>query len=247
MTLGGHAPAAEEPRPVPAAAPPAEEAGVSAVPTLPEAAPAAPPTLPEAVPAPYEAVAPSVPRSPFAAPPAPAPAATVPVEAPGKPVRKESVQELVAFGLVAAGAFVGIVSLFLPWAGMTGIGIGTESIAGSPPPPSQWGWGMPAGLPLFLVSLPVLCAAAASDRAQERLPRLASVIGRLTDLILPMILGGLYLGVVFMYMTVPEGYGPGIYMGQLALVAGAGLLIAGAIVTAFFPPEVRTNRPIPDP
>jgi hypothetical protein len=186
--------------------------------------------------------------SPFARPsypPAPAAPVTPPepvIDVQSRPARKESMQELVAFGLVAAGAVIGIVSLFLPWSGVTGIGIGTESIAGSPPPPNQWGWGMPAAFMLFLLSLPVLVAAAASDRAQERLPRMAVVIARLTDLVLPMILGGLYIGVVVMYMTVPAGYGPGIYTGQYALLLGAGLMIAGAIVTIFFPPEVGPDE-----
>jgi hypothetical protein len=120
---------------------------------------------------------------------------------------------------------------------VTGIGIGTEMVAGSPPPPNQWGWGMPAGLPLFLLSLLVLVGAAGSDRIQARFPNLALVVSRVTDLILPIILGGLYLGVVLMYMTVPASYGPGLYLGQFALLLGAGLLIAGAVVTVFFPPE----------
>ena len=200
----------------------------------PVAQPPAPPS--------YVVQRPPAPASPFSqpAPIVPAtPVATAVTEPPSRPTAKESIPELVAFGLVAAGAVIGILSLFLPWAGVTGIGIGTESIAGSPPPPNQWGWGMPAGFPLFLLSLPVLVAAAGSDRAQQRFPRLASVIGRVTDLILPMILGGLYLGVVFMYMTVPAGYGPGLYSGQSAIVVAAGLLIAGAIVTIFFPPEVE--------
>jgi hypothetical protein len=157
------------------------------------------------------------------------------------PARKESISELIAFGLVAAGAFIGIASLFLPWSGVTGIGIGTMSIAGSPPSPNQWGWAMPASMLLFLVSVPVLAAAAASDRGQERYPRFGSVIGRVTDLVLPMILGGMYLGVVLMYLTVPADYGPGLYLGQYVLGLGAVLLIAGAVVTAFLPPRVEDH------
>jgi membrane protein implicated in regulation of membrane protease activity len=163
-------------------------------------------------------------------------------EGPGSaPARKESISELIAFGLVAAGAFIGIASLFLPWSGVTGIGIGTMSIAGSPPSPNQWGWAMPASLLLFLLSAPVLAAAAASDRGQERYPRLGSVIGRVTDLVLPMILGGVYLGVILMYLTVPADYGPGLYLGQYVLGLGAVLLIAGAVVTAFLPPRVEDH------
>ena len=164
--------------------------------------------------------------------------AAIPHGEPAPAAPKESVQELVAFGLVAAGVSIGIASLFLPWAGATGIGIGTEMVAGSPPPPNQWGWGMPAGFPLFLLSLPVLAGVAGSNRVQQRFPNLAAVVSRVTDLILPMILGGVYLGVIFMYTTVPASYGPGLYLGQFALALGAGLLIAGAIVAVFFPPEV---------
>ena len=61
-------------------------------------------------------------------------------------------------------------------------------MAGSPPPPNQWAWGMPAAIPLFLLTALVLGAAAGSDRAQQRLPALASVIARVTDVILPMLL-----------------------------------------------------------
>ena len=225
-------------------------------PTAPPATPGAVPPVPLSVPEPVVAsepvAAPGRPAFPVAptpvalmAPPPPAPAPAVPAVGAGPavgavataPVRKESIRELVAFGLVAAGASLGVASLFLPWAGVTGIGIGTESVAGSPPPPNQWGWGMPAGFPLFLLSLPVLVATAASDRAQAQFPNLALAISRVTDLILPMILGGLYAGVVLMYMTVPAGYGPGLFLGQFALVLGAGLLIAGAVATAFLPPE----------
>lgn len=213
----------------------------SAPPATPGAVPPVPLSVPEPAPAPEPFGAPGRPAFPVAAapvapmaPPPPEPAPAVPAA----PVPNESIRELVAFGLVAAGASLGVASLFLPWAGVTGIGIGTESIAGSPPPPNQWGWGMPAGFPLLLLSLPVLVAAAASDRAEARFPNLAPAISRVTDLVLPMVLGGLYLGVVLMYMTVPAGYGPGLFLGQLALALGAGLLIAGAVTSVFLPPEV---------
>jgi hypothetical protein len=202
--------------------------------------------LPVDVPAPFAArpiAAPAQSASPFAPPPAAAVIPQPPDATPAAAPPKESVQELVAFGLVAAGVSIGIASLFLPWAGATGIGIGTEMVAGSPPPANQWGWGMPAAFPLFLLSLPVLLGAGASDRIQARFPNFSLVVARVTDLILPIILGGLYLGVALMYMTVPANYGAGLYLGQSALALGAGLMIAGAIVTVFFPPNVD---PIPD-
>jgi len=147
--------------------------------------------------------------------------------------RKETTQELVAFGLVVAGAGSGIASLFLPWAGSVGIGIGST---GSPPP-NDWGWDMPAAIPLFLLSALVLGTASGSDRAQVRLPNFATLIARVTDLVLPMILGGLYLGVFLLYLTLPWGCGGGVF----GILLGSGLLIAGGVVTLFFPPDAASG------
>ena len=213
------------------------------------------PIRPAAPPAPTFAPPPVVAASPFArpvpqvlgAPPA-RPAAPAPElapakepetiavpEAPAKPERKESIQELVAFGLVAGGAVVGIAGLFLPWANSDGIGIGnyTNKI----PESNQWGLGMPAGIFLLLLTAVVLGAASGSDRAKERLPNLSAVIGQVTDLIMPMILGAMYLGVFLLYLTLPSGFG----MGVFSMLLGGGLLIAGAIVTLFFPPEAAPD------
>jgi hypothetical protein len=202
----------------------------------PPPAPAAPIPATAPLPAPTPLAAPTPlhlaagPSAPITVPPA----GTASVQAGSTPARKESTQALVAFGLVAAGAVIGIASLFLPWASVNGIGVGTT---GSTPPPNQWGWGMPAGLLVFLLSGLVLGAVSGNDRAQERLPKLAPVIVKVSDLIMPMILGGIYLGVALLYLTLPWGCGSGI----LALVVGAVLLIAGAIVTLFFPSELATE------
>lgn len=178
-----------------------------------------------------------IPPSLRPAPPIPSGAAGAPAPAAAteKPARKETPQELVAFGLVAAGAVAGIASLFLPWANDSGIGIG--NYATSTPPPNQWGWGMPASLPLLLLSGLVLGAITGKDRAQERLPKLASYVGRVTDLVLPLILGGLYLGIFVLYVTLPSGYGAGLTV----LLGGAALMIAGALVALFAPPATPTN------
>jgi hypothetical protein len=165
--------------------------------------------------------------------PAATPTATPPAMPSATPARKEPVQ-LVAFGLVASGGVLGIASFFLPWAGSTGIGIGTVAMAGSPSEVNQWAWGMPAAIPLFLLTGIVLAASAGSDRAQQRLPGLASVIGRVTDLILPMLLGGLYFGVSLLYVTLPPSYGFG--TGIFVLSVAACLLVAGSMVALFFPP-----------
>ncbi|MGZ6314580.1 MAG: hypothetical protein ACXWNI_03025, partial [Candidatus Limnocylindrales bacterium] len=173
-------------------------------------------------PEPAPALAPSVTERPAASTAAPS-------------ARKESAQELVAFGLVAAGGVVGFASLFLPWAGSTGIGIGTVASAGAPPQSNQWAWGMPAAIPLLVLTGLLLGAAAGSDRAQQQLPTLASAIARVTDVILPMILAGLYFGVGLLYVTLPPQFGFG--TGIVVLIGAGCLLLAGSIVALFLPPE----------
>jgi len=249
--LGGYVPASGEP-PIPSwalqpsgassvARPdgPSMSVSVGAIPVSSvgrAAGAAAPPTAPPTAVRPAGSppfAAPSTPRSPFAAPQRVAPpVVAVRAQAPARPARKESTQELVAFGLVAAGAVMGAASLFLPWTGVVGMGVGTTS-----PSPNQWGWSLPAALPLFLLSALVLGGVTGSDRAIEKLPNLAPVIVKVTDLIMPMILGGLYLGVVLLYVTLPSGFGSGLLLGQLALLVGSGLLIAGSVTTLFYPTE----------
>lgn len=162
-------------------------------------------------------------------------AAERPVTSAGaQPARKESAQELVAFGLVATGGVVGFASLFLPWAGSTGIGIGTVASAGAPPQSNQWAWGMPAAIPLLVLTALLLGAAAGSDRAQQQLPALASVIARVTDVVLPMVLAGLYFGVGLLYVTLPPQFGFG--TGIIVLFCGGFLLLTGSIAALFLPP-----------
>jgi len=48
-----------------------------------------------------------------------------------------------------------------------------------------------------------------------------------------------YLGVFLLYLTLPDGFG----MGVLTMLLGGALLIAGAIVTLFFPPEDAPDIP----
>jgi hypothetical protein len=198
---------------------PSEAATATPAATAATAAPAAPAATPAAT-----------------AAPAATPAATAaPAAATAATARKESTQELIAFGLVAGGAVLGMVSLLLPWGnGIDGAGIGINAAHSRP---NEWGWTMWISIPLFLLSGLVLGAASGSDRAKERLPKLAPVIGQVTDMIIPMILGGLYLGVVLMAATYPWGFGGGV----LAMLLAAGLLIGGAVVTLFSPTEVTSD------
>jgi hypothetical protein len=183
-----------------------------------------------AVQPPEPPVRPLPPRAP-AVPPAPPSLAFAP--AAEKLFLKESVPELIAFGLEAAGAVLGIASLFLPWANEQGIGIGNYSIGA--PPPDQLGWGMPSAVPLFLISLLILGAASGSDISQAKLPDLAAQIRQVTDIVLPMILGGLYLGVFLLYFTLPGPHAYGV--GTVVLLLAGCLLIASGVTSLFFPPK----------
>lgn len=192
-------------------------------PAPPPAPPFAAPAAPSAAPGPIATAGPAVARQQGAF-----------VRASESPARKESTQEMVPFYMVAAGAALGVASLFLPWAAENGIGVGTT---GATPPANQWGLTMPAALPLILLSALVLGAVSGSDRAQERLPHLSASIAQVTDMILPMILGGLYLGVFLLYATLPWGFGIGIFV----VLVGAVLLITGAIVTLVLPPKTARD------
>ena len=214
----------------------------------PEAAPTAPPPVTTAdAPAPPQWAAVARTKTDFAAvptaPPAPTPIATAtatpapapaPAPAPGSVkaalALPETTQELVAFGLSAAGAALAIASFFLPWTGVSGVGIGSTGVKVVS---NQWAFAMPAAIPMLLISVLSLAAITVSDRAQVELPRFAAVIARATDLFLPLILGGLYLGVALLYMTLPFGYG----MGIIVLVMAAALLIGGAVVAVASPPH----------
>jgi hypothetical protein len=234
-----------ESAPAPALAVPPAPAGSSTPPFAASAGygqprPAAPPA-PAAQPAPAASAAP--PASPAAlaaspaqpaAQPASAPATAAPPLTSDEPATRESVRELVAFGLVAAGAVIGIFSLFFPWANE----LGTSVMMSETTSPHQWGWGMPGGIPIFLLGTLVLGAVAGCDRAQARLPNLSREIGTVANVVMPMILGGLCLGIFLLYWGFPWGFGGGLYV----LFLGSVLLIAGALAALFFPPEVPDQQ-----
>ena len=150
-------------------------------------------------------------------------------------VAAEPKTELAATGLTALGGAFALVSFFLPWTSLSGMGIGTMSTLSSPARPSAWAFDTAAGWPIVLLTVLALASVLASDRLEELMPALAATIRRLNEVVVPMILGGIYLGVGLLYFTLPWGCGSGIVL----LTLGALLLIAGSIVGLFFPAGER--------
>jgi hypothetical protein len=149
-------------------------------------------------------------------------------------IAAEPKAELAATGLTALGGALALVSFALPWAGDNGLGVGTRDIH---PRPEAWAFDTAAGWPLFLMAAVLLAAILASDKLEGLLPALAPTIRRLTESAIPMLLGGILLGVGLLYLTLPWGCGGGISL----LVTGAVLLIAGSIVGLFFPAAERRD------
>lgn len=147
-------------------------------------------------------------------------------------IAAEPKAELAATGLTALGGAFALVSFALPWAGDNGLGVGTVDIH---PRPGAWAFDTAAGWPLFLIAAVLLAAILASDKLEELMPALAPTIRRLTESAVPMLLGGILLGVGLLYLTLPWGCGGGITL----LTLGAILLIAGSIVGLFFPAAAR--------
>jgi peptidoglycan/LPS O-acetylase OafA/YrhL len=81
----------------------------------------------------------------------------------------------------------------------------------------------------------LLAAILASDKLEELMPGLAPTIRRLTEVGVPMLLGGILLGVACSTRRCPGDAAGGIAL----LVLGAALLIAGSIVGLFFPAGQR--------
>jgi hypothetical protein len=142
--------------------------------------------------------------------------------------------ELITKGLVIGGGVSGLLSLFLPWSGHTGNAVGTTITS----PPNGWAFYTPAGIFMMLISLlmiglavaPIVVPLLGYPQADEFLRQFARIIVSVAYLVLPMIVGGLFLGVALLYWTLPWGYGTGIFI----LVLGAGLLIAGAIAALWY-------------
>lgn len=139
--------------------------------------------------------------------------------------------ETVAAFLTAGGGAVAVLSFFMPWAG--GVGIGETSAT----PDNATFWELPAAGPVFLVTVVALALIAASDAFEKLLPEFAWTIRRATEVVLPILLGGLYFGIAIMYITMPWGYGSGIAV----LLLGAILLTASAVVGLFYPAPGTTQ------
>ena len=147
-------------------------------------------------------------------------------------IAAEPKAELVATGLTALGGAFALISFFLPWTADNGLGIGTIDLH---PRPGAWAFDTAAGWPLFLFAAILLASILASDKLEELMPGLAPTIRRLTEVAMPMLLGGVLLGAGLMYQMLPWGCGGGIAL----LLLGAVLLIAGSIVGLFYPAQER--------
>jgi hypothetical protein len=135
--------------------------------------------------------------------------------------------ELAATVLTALGGTLALVSFFLPWAGANGLAIGTIDVS---PRPGAWAFDTPGGWPLFFLFGVLAASIVASYKLEELMPGLAPTIRRLTEVTVPMLLGGILLGVGLMYLTLPWGCGSG----PALLALGGAVLIAGSTVGLFF-------------
>ena len=127
---------------------------------------------------------------------------------------------------------MGTVSFFLPWAGPDGMAIGAM---GSNPTHNAWAFDTPAGWPLFIITVLLVASVLVSDQLEDLMPGLAATVRRLTEVVSPMLLGGVYAGVAVVNWTLPWASGSGISMLALA----SGLLIAGSITGLFYPAGQR--------
>jgi len=194
------------------------------------------PIAPPVVAAPRATTAPSIPFS--VAGPAPQAERDASSQLGLSGVLHMTVPELIVKGLVITGGVVGLLSLFLAWAGHTGNGVGTTVAS----PPNGWSFNTPAGIYMLIISVLLVGSAVAPavvpflgyPEADRFIRRFKRIIVTVTDLIVPLVVGGLYLGVALLYWSLPWGYGTGIFI----LVLGAILLIAGATTALYFGPTL---------
>ncbi len=130
--------------------------------------------------------------------------------------------------LLAIGAFVAVVAFVLPWSS-SGIGIIGSSQVGNGYL-DRWGLANPANIFLVLAAAVVL----ALILVPNRLPRW------LAEGVLPIVLGGIDLGVWFTYVSSPFGDAIGI----LVLLAAGGLLVLGGVLALRPGRHVRGGRAV---
>ncbi|MFI5226532.1 MAG: hypothetical protein ACHQ3P_07640 [Candidatus Limnocylindrales bacterium] len=111
----------------------------------------------------------------------------------------------------AVGSVIAAVAFVLPWA-RNGV-LGTQ---GDRTYLGQWGLANPAYLLLFAAAIGLLVLTIVPNK----LPREARAIA------LPLLLGGLLLGLAWSYLTGPFGTGPGVD----AMALGAVLLVVGGLL-----------------
>jgi hypothetical protein len=116
--------------------------------------------------------------------------------------------------LAAVGSFVGVVGFVLPFSGSYVIGGGLD-----PTWTGQWGLANPANLVIMLLSVALLFVTLIPSRIPVSI-RAA---------VLPILLGGWFLGIVWSYVSGP--FGPGLGVDAIG-VAGIVLVIGGALAAA---------------
>jgi hypothetical protein len=214
---------------------------------------AAPPAEPGAASSPVAAQTPAAPAvlgSPDAPQPAAAASAAATASSPGEApsdfyararltltsIAAEPRRELVMLSLTALGATMSLVSFFLPWAADNGLAVGTIDLH---PRAGAYAFDTPAGWPLFFVLVLLIAPVLLADVIEQLLPAAARLVKRLTEVALPMLAGGILVGVSLLYLTIPWGCGGGL----VVLGLGGMLLVISALVGLLFP---ETPRKEPD-
>ena len=126
--------------------------------------------------------------------------------------------------LVAIGGAVAAFSFLLPWATRSHTLIGDTTLELNPGYIDSWGLAVPSSLLLIGIALVLFVLAVWPNR----IPRW------IAGGILPLVGGGLFLGIDWTYTSASSVFGGGI--GLTALLAGAGFLVAGGVL------EVRPRR-----
>ena len=126
--------------------------------------------------------------------------------------------------LVAIGSALVIVSFFLPWSTAGRTLIGDTTLELNPGYIDSWGLAIPSSLLLVLIGLAMLVLTIWPNR----------IPGWIRGGVMPIVCGGLFLGIDWTYTSTSSTFGGGI--GLVVLLAGAAFLVAGGSL------EVRPRR-----